>query len=132
MNFFEQELRNMFSQNKTLKEQKYCGRTMLAKLDEDLRVKLRFVTQGYADHYTAIEATIINRTDGEVDLQQFRFSDIIGKKKGGGDLCDPYIWTYKNEIYWYTPVTEKEKQQIAQTVLEYVGMYQEEGMVPTM
>ncbi len=132
MNFFEQELRNMFFKNEALKEQKYCGRTMLAKLDEDLRVKLSFVTQGYADHYTAIEATIINRTDGVVDRQQFRFSDIIGQKKGGGDLCDPYIWTYRNEPYWYTPVTEKEKQQIAQTVLEYVGMYQEEGLVPTM
>ena len=65
-------------------------------------------------------------------MQQFRFSDIIGKKKGGGDLRDPYIWTYRNESEWYTPITEKEKQQIAQTVLEYVGMYQEEGMVPTM
>ena len=122
----------MFSKNKALKEQKYCGKTMLAKLDEDLRVKLSFVTQGYADHYTAIEATIINRTDGEVDRQQFRFSDIIGQKKGGGDLRDPYIWTYWNDIYWYTHVTEIEKQQIAQKVLEYVGMYQEEGMVPTM
>jgi hypothetical protein len=45
---------------------------------------------------------------------------------------NPYIWQNNNKAYWYTPVTEKEKQQIAQTVLEYVGMYQEEGMVPTM
>ena len=132
MNFFEQELRNMFSHNKTLKEQKYCGRTMLAKLDEDLRVKLRFVTQGYSEHYTAIEATIINRTDGEVDRQCFCFGDIIGLKQGYCQMENPYIWQNSNKAYWYTPVTEKEKQQIAQTVLEYVGMYQEEGMVPTM
>ena len=132
MNFFEQELRNMFSKNEALKEQKYCGRTMLAKLDEDLRVKLSFVTQGYADHYTAIEATIINRTDGVVDRQNFRFGDIIGLKKGYCQMENPYIWQNNNKAYWYTPVTEKEKQQIAQTVLEYVGMYQEEGMVPTM
>ena len=132
MNFFEQELRGMFAKNTMLKEQKYCGRTMLAKLDEDLRVKLSFITQGYADHYTAIEATVINRTDGVVDTQKFCFGDIIGLKKGYCQMENPYIWQNSNKAYWYTPVTEKEKQQIAQTVLEYVGMYQEEGMVPTM
>ena len=67
MDFFEKELRGMFEKHQLLKEQKYCGNVLLAKLDGELRVKLQFVTQGTAEKYTALAATVINRTDGTVD-----------------------------------------------------------------
>ena len=63
MDFFEKELRGMFEKHQLLKEQKYCGNVLLAKLDGELRVKLQFVTQGTAEKYTALAATVINRTD---------------------------------------------------------------------
>ena len=71
MNFFEKELRDLFGSSTTLRDAHYCGRTCLAKLDEDLRVKLQFTTTGYADHYDAIKLAVINRTDGVVDQQLF-------------------------------------------------------------
>ena len=74
MNFFEKELRNLFGSSPMLRDAHYCGRTCLAKLDEELRVKLQFTTTGYADHYDAIKLAVINRTDGVVD-QLFRFSE---------------------------------------------------------
>ena len=80
MNFFEKELRNLFGSSPMLRDAHYCGRTCLAKLDADLRVKLQFTTTGYADHYDAIKLAVINRTDGVVDQQLFRFSDIIGQQ----------------------------------------------------
>ena len=69
MNFFEKELRNFFGSSPMLRDAHYCGRTCLAKLDEELRVKLQFTTTGYADHYDAIKLAVINRTDGVVDQQ---------------------------------------------------------------
>ena len=69
MNFFEKELRNLFGSSPMLRDAHYCGRTCLAKLDADLRVKLQFTTTGYADHYDAIKLAVINRTDGVVDQQ---------------------------------------------------------------
>lgn len=132
MNFFERELRNMFEDSDMIEEAKFCGRTMLAKLDDELLLKLQFVTQGRADHYTAIEARIINRTEGEVDRQAFNFADIIGMKTGYVGKQEPYIWDDKVSVDWYMPVTEKEKARIAQTVLEYAGMYQEQGMTQVM
>lgn len=78
---------------------------MLAKLDEELRIRLEFVISNTIDKYTGIEAKIINRTGGMVDRNVFRFADIIGMKQT--PLCgkhEPYIWVYHDEtVCWYTP-----------------------------
>ena len=104
MNFFEKELRNLFGNSSMLRDAHYCGRTCLAKLDENLRVKLQFTTTGYADHYDAIKLAVINRTDGVVDQQLFRFSDIIGQQAvEGRDPINPHIWDYNGRLEWYPP-----------------------------
>lgn len=130
MNFYEQEMRKMFGDNGIIHDAKFTGKTMLGKLDDELRVKLQFVTGILADHYNAIRATIINRKEGVVDQQLFRFSDIIGMQKRR-DMSDiePHIWEYGGKPEWYVPITASAKAQIADTVLDYVGMYrQEENM----
>ncbi len=127
MNFFEKELRNLFGNSSMLRDAHYCGRTCLAKLDENLRVKLQFTTTGYADHYDAIKLAVINRTDGVVDQQLFRFSDIIGQQAvEGRDPINPHIWDYKGRLEWYRPISQEQRSQIANTILDYVEMYQEE------
>ena len=77
MNVYEKALRDLFGKSGELKDIKYTGRTCLARLDKDLRVKLQFVTTGTAGNYTAICASIINHTDGVVDKQTFRFRDMV-------------------------------------------------------
>ena len=124
MNFFEKEMREMFGQCELLRDSKFCGKMMIAKLDEDLRVKLQFVTMGYADNYEAIKATVLKRDEGVVDCHVFRFSDVIGYKiKHASEKVKPYMWEDGERSCWYTPVTDKEKQQIAHTVLEYAEMF---------
>ena len=76
----------------------------MAKLDENLRVKLQFTTTGYADHYDAIKLAVINRTDGVVDQQLFRFSDIIGQQAvRGRDPINPHIWDYNGRLNGTAP-----------------------------
>ena len=100
MNFFEKELRNLFGNSPMLRDAHYCGRTCLAKLDEELRV---------------------------VDQQLFRFSDIIGQQAvEGRDPINPHIWDYNGRLEWYRPISQEQRSQIANTILDYVGMYQEE------
>ena len=124
MNFYEKEMREMFGNKDLLQDAKFCGKMMLAKLDEELRLKLQFVTMGYADNYEAIKATILKRDEGAVDCHIFRFSDIIGyKRKYSSEKVKPYMWEDGERSCWYTPVSTAEKQQIAQTVLEYAGMF---------
>ena len=134
MNFFEKELRGMFQRRKLLKDPVFCGKAMLAKLDDELRIRFEFVISNTIDKYTGIEAKIINRTGGMVDRNVFRFADIIGMKQT--PLCgkhEPYIWVDNNKTAsWYTPVTDAEKQRIADAVMEYVELYQTPQQEPEM
>ena len=54
MNFFEGELQRMFGGNDIISEPKIVGRTLLGKIDDDLRVKLQFVSTEVHKHYDAI------------------------------------------------------------------------------
>ena len=102
MNFFEKELRGMFQRRKLLKDSVFCGKAMLAKLDDELRIRLEFVISNTIDEYTGIEAKIINRTGGMVDRNVFRFADIIGMKETPmRGKCEPYIRVYHDETDWY-------------------------------
>lgn len=129
MNFYEKEMRDFFGNSELLQDAHFCGRTCLARLDEDLRVKLQLTTTGIIDQYDAIKLSIINRTDGVVDQQLFHFSDIIGKQlRNGRDAIEPHIWEYDGKPSWYLPITRADRTQIADTILDYVGMYQDESI----
>ena len=67
MNFFEKEMRQMFDDEYMFQDAKYVGKTMLAKLDDDLRIKLQFVSSHISGQYDTVQMTIINRTEGVVD-----------------------------------------------------------------
>ena len=126
MNFFEGEMRQMFGGTDIIKDAKFTGRTMLGKLDDELRVKLEFVYTHTFEKYDAIAATIINRKDGLIDKQTFRFADIIGMyRHKSGSMMEPHMWVYGGPE-WYTPLTLSQKAQIADTVLDYVSLYQSE------
>ena len=128
MTFFENELKKMFDSCDFITDKTYSGKTMLGKLGDDLRIKISFVTTGYADHYTALRVKIINRTEGEVDSETFKFGDIIGKQKTAYDRIDPYIWSYDGEDKWYIPITNNQRSLVADTVTDYASMYLDEGM----
>ena len=98
MNFFEKEMRQMFDDNDFFQDAKFVGKTMLAKLDEDLRIKLQFIASHISGQYDTVQMTIINRTDGMVDKQNFKFSDIIGKCiRPGREPLDYHMWEYNNK-----------------------------------
>ena len=129
MTLFEQELKGMFGSSDLIKEKVYSGKTMIGRLDDDLRVKASFVTTGVADVYSALRVKIINRTEGEVDSQIFKFSDIIGTQRTAyNNKIDPHIWHIDGKDEWYLPISQNERDRIADTVLDYVAMYQEEGL----
>jgi hypothetical protein len=129
MTLFEKELRNMFDSSDLIKEKAYAGKSMIARLDEDLRVKISFVTTGVADVYSALRVKIINRTEGDVDSELFKFADIIGTQRTAyNNKVDPHIWHIDGKDEWYLPISQNERDLIADTVLDYVEMYQDESI----
>lgn len=55
MNFFEKEMRQMFGNNEFFHEAKFLGKTMLANLNNDLRVKLQFISSHISGHYDTVQ-----------------------------------------------------------------------------
>ena len=126
MNFFEHEMRAMFGDSELLTaDTVFTGKTLIGKLDEDIRVKLQFVSTYIHNQYDAITLSIINRKDGLVDKQTFKFEDMIGLKVGGS----PHIWENDNKASWYGfRPTEREYEKIIDTISCYMAMYADEGM----
>ena len=134
--FYEQELRKLFGDSDIIHDAKICGKTLLGKIDDELRVKLQFVYTGTRDHYNALRLKIINRTDGEVDAETFKFSDILGGNPAYASnpfARDIHIWEYRGKAQWYGyQPTPADFHKIADTVNDYISMYQEEGMGMTL
>ena len=134
MNFYESEMRLMFGENDLLTDMKFVGKTLLGKLDEDKLLKLQFVSTGTSDKYDAILATVLNKNEGAVDKQTFRFSDIIGmyNRGNGYDPISPHMWEYDGKPEWYTKISNSQKREIASTVLEYAEMFQDHSYALSM
>ena len=60
----------------------FSNKTMLGGIGKNLRAKVQFISTNVSNHYDALKLTIINREQGQIDIETFRFVDIIGKKNG--------------------------------------------------
>ncbi len=125
MNIFEQELRRLAKACAGIANPVFAGRACFGDLGGDNRVKLQFITMGYADHYSALKANILNRAEGEVDSLIFRFRDTWGKKYNHGYQDGiPYIWTYQGKSEWYSyHPTDVDIRQLAAEVNGYLDVF---------
>lgn len=129
MNFFEKEMRSFFGNQKLLQNARFSGKTCLARLDEELRIKLQLISTGVSNHYNAIRLSVINRTDGMVDQQTFYFADIIGKQlRNGMDAIAPHIWDDRGKPDWYIPITQNDRARITEAIMDYIELYQDEDI----
>ena len=102
MTFFERELRKIVQP--IYPDAVFVGRACYVRLSEMNRAKLQFVTCGMADRYEAIQMTILNRNDGQVDALRLRFADLWGKGQTDNPYIrrsGPYAWTDNGQTDWY-------------------------------
>ena len=126
MNFFEQELRKIVKGCEAIHYPKYVGRECIARLTDDLTVKLSFRTLHIVDHYDALQIRLMNRRDGEVDSQHIRFADVWGQvtMQGRDERISPYAWTYQEDTHWYGfRPNEMQYQQISDALNDYLGCF---------
>lgn len=130
MTFFEQELRKLFDHDAVFADARFAGNVCYGRLNEDVRIKARFVTCGYADNYEALKVTLINRREGEIDSSLLRFRDLWGMKKVNNpnfrEGVSPHVWICggKAEWYAYTP-NAADRQQLKEAVQTYLSVFQE-------
>ena len=130
-NFFERELGRVFGDGQVIRNPTYSGRSCFGTLGKDLRVRARFITTGYADHYDALKITVLNRTDGPVDTLVLKLKDLLGKKSVPGNPnfregVSPHIWDNygKQEWYAYHP-TAADYEVIRQAAKQYLDVFRD-------
>lgn len=99
------------------------------QLDPDLRARLEFVSLNIAGQYNALKLTILNRTEGAVDVNILRFGDLLGKKKVSNpnfsDGILPHLWDDYGKVDWYVyQPTQADYRLLAGTVDEYLQVFQ--------
>lgn len=129
MNSFEQELRKLFADGRIIDNPTFSGRACFGDIGQDLRVKIEFATHGTIDHYSSLQATVINRKDGVVDRLKIHFRDILGMKRVPGNPnfphgVSPHIWVNGDKTEWYAfkPSSEDYKT-IQNSVRDYVSVF---------
>ena len=121
LTFFEKELHRLFDDSERISDDTvFAGKTMITKIGEDLRAKVQFVNTKISGQYDALRLTIINRHEGTVDSETFKFSDIIGMK---GDR-EPHIGEDGQRVDWYIyHPTASDYNFITDVVEDYISMY---------
>lgn len=127
---FEQELRRLFEKNTAFSDARFVGNTCYGRLNEDVRIKARFVTCGYADNYEALKVTLINRREGEIDSTLLRFRDLWGMKKVSNpnfrDGVSPHLWVSNGKLEWYAyQPNEADRQALKTAVHTYLDAFRE-------
>ena len=75
MTFYEQELRKIIGER--YPDAAYVGRACYVRLSDMNRAKIQFVTGIVSNQYNALQMTILNRSEGQVDTLRLRFSDLL-------------------------------------------------------
>ena len=129
MTFFEQELRKIIQGE--YPDATFVGRVCYVRLSEMNRAKIQFVTCGIAEHYEALQITILNRRDGKVDVLRLQFQDVLGVRPVGNpnfpDGVRPHAWTYNGKTDWYGyHPNSRDYQKLAHAVSDYLEVFQEQ------
>ena len=137
MTFFEKEMRKLFQHGLSFQETIFAGRACYGKLNEDIRVRMEFATEGVADHYSALKVTLLNRREGPVDSLLLRFADVLGKKPTTNpnfkEGIIPHIWKNGNDFAWYVyQPTAADYKTLADAVGSYTSLFQKEEMSQSM
>lgn len=133
MTFFEKEMRKLFQHGLSFQETIFAGRACYGKLDEDIRVRMEFATEGVADHYSALKVTLLNRKEGSIDSLLLRFSEVLGRKQTTNpnfrEGISPHIWKNGNDFAWYVyQPTAADYKTLADAVGSYTSLFQKEEM----
>ena len=130
MTFFEQELRKIVGD--VYPDATFVGRACYVRLSDMNRAKIQFTTCGTVDHYEALQMTILNRSDGQVDTLRLRFKDVLGTKQVNNpnfrNGVSPHAWTYNGKTEWYAyHPNSRDYQMLTDAVSDYLDVFQEQS-----
>ena len=116
MNIFKDFLHDIFDGYDGVENKTFIGRTMIARLDDDLRVKVSVDTWNVHEMYELVLVKIINRVGGEVDRHGFAFKNYFGNRICHTFFNETYEWEHQKPI-------GKQIENLASDVRQYIDMF---------
>ena len=128
MTFYARELLKIVGER--YPDAAYVGRACYVRLNDMNRAKIQFVTGDAADEYNALQLTILNRSEGQVDVLRLQFADLLGTKKTSNpyfsDGIKPYIWDDYGKVDWYVyHPTRQDYKILSDAVSDYLDVFQD-------
>lgn len=128
MTFYEQELRKIIGEQ--YPNATYVGRSCYVRLSDMNRAKIQIVTGSVANQYNALQLTILNRSEGQVDTLRLRFSDLLGTKATSNpnfrNGVEPHIWDDSGKVGWYVyHPTRQDYETLSNAVSDYLEVFQD-------
>ena len=129
MTFYEQELRKIVGAR--YPDATYVGRACYVRLSEQSRAKIQFVTGEISNQYNALQMTILNRNEGQVDTLRLRFSDLWGTKMTSNPNfqrgVEPHIWDDYGKVHWYAySPTRQDYEVLSNAVADYLELFRDQ------
>ena len=80
--------------------------------------------------YNALQMTILNRSEGQVDTLRLRFSDLLGTKMTSNpnfrNGVEPHIWDDYGKVSWYLyHPTRQDYEALSDAVSGYLEVFQD-------
>ena len=136
MTFYEQELRKIVGERyPDATDATYVGRACYVRLRDMNRAKIQFVAGIVANQYNALQLTILNRGEGQVDALRLRFSDLLGTKMTSNpnfrNGVEPHIWDDYGKVSWYVYIpTRQDYEVLSDAVSDYLEVFQDMRQSP--
>ena len=120
MTFYEQELRKIVGER--YPDATYVGRACYVRLSDMNRAKIQFVTGIVSNQYNALQMTILNRSEGQVDLLGTKVTSNPNFRNG----VDPHIWDDYGKVDWYVyHPTRQDYEKLSNAVSDYLEVFQD-------
>ena len=128
MTFYEQELRKIVGER--YPDATYVGRACYVRLSDMNRAKIQFVTGIVANQYHALQLTILNRNEGQVDVLRLQLTDLLGRKMTSNPNFSngvmPHIWDDSGKVDWYVyHPTRQDYEILSNAVSDYLEVFQD-------
>lgn len=128
MTFYERELREIIEEK--YPDATYVGRACYVRLSDTNRAKIQFVAGIVANQYNALQVTILNLSEGQVDVLLLRFADLLGVKHTSNpnfrNGINPHIWDDCGKVDWYVYYpNQRDYEALSNAVSSYLDVFKD-------
>lgn len=123
MNFFQDQLKAIFTLSKFSDDVQYIGRAAYIPLDNGVIVKANFIKANIYNRYDALRLSAI-ADKKTVDTLILHFSDYFAESNGYDKYPD--IWEDGGEYEWYIQPVQSDFESLAQAADKYICLIEQQ------